>query len=148
MIITVLDRRHEKPSTWYAGSWQEVAERSEIEGQGPGITIWSRAEIEMMDEDGVDFAPEALTIARACGEVAEVQVACNAFRYFAPADAPPLSEVVSDWLLTEHNSLAFEGGEAAKKYLAEYATPAEQRALSEALKALAWVGDESPTVGA
>ena len=148
MGIIVLDRRHEKPSTWYAGDWQEVAERSEIEGQGPGITIWSRAEIEMMDEDGVELAPEALTIARACGEVAEVQVACNAFRYFAPEDAPPLSEVVRDWLLAEHNSLAFEGAEAAKKYLTEHAAPAEKRALSEALKALAWVGDENSTVGA
>lgn len=137
MTIIVLDRRHEKPSTWYAGDWQEVAERSEIEGQAPGITIWSRREIEGMAEDGIDLAREALTIARACGEVAEVQVGCNTFRYIAPSDAPPLSEVVSDWLLTEHNSLAFEGEEAVKKYLTEYATPAEARALSEALEALA-----------
>lgn len=148
MTIIVLDRRHEKPSTWYAGAWQEVAERSEIEGQGPGITIWSRVEIEMMAEDGIDFPPEALTIARACGEVAEVQVGCNALRYVAPAEAPPLSEVVRDWLLAEHNSLAFEGEEAAKKYLTEYATPAEKRALSEALEALAWVEDENSAVGA
>lgn len=137
MTIIVLDRRHEKPSTWYAGDWQEVAERSEIEGQAPGITIWSRREIEGMAEDGIDLAPGALTIARACGEVAEVQVGHDSYSYFASADAPPLSEVVREWLLREHNCIAFEGREAAEAYMREYATPAEARALSEALEALA-----------
>lgn len=136
-MIVVLDRRREPTTTWFADSWEEAAAVSPTEdGQTSGITLWSLEEIEEMLEDGTELAPEALRIARAHGQVAEVQSGHDSYSYFAPADAPPLSEVVREWLLREHNCIALEGREAVEEYMREYATPAEAKALKEALEQL------------
>lgn len=127
---------------WHADSWEEVAERSATsDGQTPGLTHYTLEDLEDMETPP---PRQALEIARQHGAVIEAQRAHDEWEYYAPDEAPPLADVVTDWLRRDSPGvIIFDNRDDALAWLENQTAGALRDCVRRCAWALAWVEDEN-----